>query len=121
MRSELDKSILLPRQSRTSLSQATLPLCRKIMRLEKIDAECLEGEEVEFIRNGPLSSGFGSGSQALNNQQVEPFAGLWREVLGSQISSFVLVALAFRNPDSHFACMSSSRSLWRLWRPYATA
>lgn len=84
MRGELDKNVHLPRQNRTYISQATLPLCRKIMRVTQIDAKSLNGEEVRFIRNGPLSSGFGSSSQVFNDQLVEAFAGLWRQVLGSQ-------------------------------------
>ncbi|KAH8783438.1 heterokaryon incompatibility protein-domain-containing protein [Diaporthe sp. PMI_573] len=84
MRNELHKNIRIPRQNRVAMDDGTLGLCRKIMRLEYIDAGNLTEDEAEFIRNGPLQMGFGSALGALSDQQVASFASLWRQVLGSQ-------------------------------------
>lgn len=84
MRNQLHRNIHVPRQERVSINEGTLALCRKIMRVQYVDAGSLTEKEAEFVRNGPLLMGFGSNSQALNDQQVASFASLWREVLASQ-------------------------------------
>ncbi|KAH7125889.1 heterokaryon incompatibility protein-domain-containing protein [Dactylonectria macrodidyma] len=91
MRNELHRNIHVPRQKLVPLTEGTLALCRKIMRVQFVDAGSLTNMQAEFIRNGPISMGFGSDSQALNDEQVASFASLWREVLvGGACSPIIL-------------------------------